>query len=194
MRRMDDAPHDFCLHHTQVDLKRLERFGHRTFNDTDLLYFLSFLQYHYQNHDSLQDAFFPVKQKSETPQGVEDALNHFYQYFFSLEYVPERTRKHIAAPLKKSSCKRLNMFLRWMVRKDQMGVDFGIWDRISPSQLICPVDVHVARVARRFGLLKRKPVDWLAAGELTQALRVFDPADPVKYDYALFGLGITEKY
>jgi uncharacterized protein (TIGR02757 family) len=108
--------------------------------------------------------------------------------------MPGRTRKHVATPARKSTCKRLNMFLRWMVRKDKRGVDFGMWKKISPAQLVCPVDLHVARVARRFGLLTRTQTDWQAAIELTQALRRYDPKDPVKYDFALFGLGIDEKY
>jgi uncharacterized protein (TIGR02757 family) len=111
-----------------------------------------------------------------------------------MEHVPSRTKKHIATPEKRSNCKRLNMFLRWMVRKDKKGVDFGIWGEIKPSQLICPIDVHVARVAKHFGLLQRKQVDWQAALELTKYLRTLDPLDPVKYDFALFGLGVIEKY
>jgi uncharacterized protein (TIGR02757 family) len=125
---------------------------------------------------------------------TENALNGFYNYFFSLEDVPARTKKHIASPAKKSSCKRLNMYLRWMVRRDKKGVDFGIWRNISPAQLVCPIDVHVARVAKRFDLLQRKQVDWLAAVELTTNLRELDPSDPTKYDFALFGLGVIEKF
>ena len=121
-------------------------------------------------------------------------LTGFHHYFFSLEHVPPRTKKHIASPEKKSNCKRLNMFLRWMVRNDDKGVDFGIWKSIQPSQLICPVDVHVARVAKRFNLLQRKQIDWPAAVELTEYLRQLDANDPVKYDFALFGLGVIEKY
>ena len=125
---------------------------------------------------------------------VENALKGFCRYFFSLEDVPDRTRKHIASPDRKSNCKRLNMFLRWMVRTDKKGVDFGIWKNIRPAQLICPVDIHVARVAKRFNLLQRKQTDWLAAVELTEYLRTLDVIDPVKYDFAFFGLGVTEKY
>ena len=113
--------------------------------------------------------------------------------FFSLPYAPERTRKHIATPARKSACKRLNMFLRWMVRRDDKGVDFGLWRRIRPAQLLMPLDVHVDRVARRLGLLERKQVDWQTVLELTDRLRAFDPEDPVKYDFALFGLGVLEK-
>lgn len=194
MQLMDNAPYDFCLNHADSDLKRLEKFCHRTFNDTDLLYFISFLKFHYSNNCSLESAFFNDSIMRRQHNIIEASLNCFYQYFFSLEYVPARTRKHIASPQKNSSCKRLNMYLRWMVRNDGKGVDFGLWKKISPAKLICPVDLHVARVARRFNLLKRKQVDWLAAIELTEELKKFDPADPVKYDFALFGLGILEKY
>ena len=142
----------------------------------------------------MEVAFFNNKTINQWENAVEHSLNYFYEYFFSLEDVPARTKKHIASPKKKSTCKRLNMYLRWMIRHDNNGVDFGIWKTIHPSQLICPVDLHVARVARHFNLLKRKQVDWLAAVELTEELRKFDNADPVKYDFALFGLGVLEKY
>ncbi len=194
LQLMDHAPYDFCLHHTDSDLKKVERFCHRTFNDTDLLYFISFFKFHYSNHNSLEVAFFNNESMKEKDHVVENALNYFYQYFFSLEDVPKRTQKHIASPQKNSTCKRLNMYLRWMVRKDGEGVDFGIWKKISPAELICPVDLHVARVAKHFNLLKRKQVDWQAAIELTNVLRKFDKQDPVKYDFALFGLGVLEKY
>ncbi len=193
MLLMDNAPHDFCLHHTSDQLKKLERFKHRTFNATDLLYFVEFLKHHYTHHESLEDAFlkFPSDEKESF---IENSLIHFHNYFFSLEDVPSRTKKHISTPWKGSTCKRLNMFLRWMVRSDKHSVDFGIWKKISPSQLICPIDLHVARVAKRFGLLQRKQIDWQAAVELTDYLKTLDPADPVKYDFALFGLGVMEKY
>ena len=193
-RLMDNAPYDFCVNHTDEDLKKLETFCHRTFNDTDLLYFVSFFKFHYSKNKSLETAFFNDKAMNQTEQVVENSLNYFYNYFFSLEDIPERTKKHIASPQKNSSCKRLNMYLRWMVRNDNRGVDFGLWKKITPSQLICPVDVHVERVSRHFGLLKRKQVDWLAAVELTEELKKLDPRDPVKYDFALFGLGVLEKY
>jgi uncharacterized protein (TIGR02757 family) len=193
MKRMDMRPHDFILHHSDNDLKALLDFKHRTFNATDLLYFIEFLKHHYRSNDSLESAFFSSRDYV-SEDVVEKGLNHFYKYFFSLEDAPSRTRKHVAAPQRNSSCKRLNMFLRWMVRKDNCGVDFGIWKNISPSQLICPVDLHVARVAKRFGLLDRRQVDWQSAIELTQYLRKLDAEDPAKYDYALFGLGILERY
>lgn len=193
LRMMDMAPYDFCLNHTDQDLQKLQTFYHRTFNATDLLYFIAFLKHHYSQHDSLEDAFFEMPQQKD--EGVvESGLNHFYKTFFSLEFVPSRTRKHIAAPMKSSACKRLNMFLRWMVRKDDRGVDFGLWEKIRPSDLVCPLDVHVSRVARNFQLLTRKQTDWKAALELTERLKGFDPEDPVRYDFALFGLGILEKF
>jgi uncharacterized protein (TIGR02757 family) len=197
MRLMDRSPHQFILHHTDTDLKKLLAFKHRTFNPTDLLYFIEFFRYHYSRHDSLEDAFLLPWQNANARGASLDrgaALAAFHHYFFSLDVVPPRTRKHIATPERNSSCKRLNMFLRWMVRKDDKGVDFGLWRRISPSQLICPLDLHVARVARRFGLLTRTPTDWRAALELTQNLALLDPEDPVKYDFALFGLGVMEKF
>lgn len=188
MQLMDNAPFEFCTRHTEKDLQRLLQFKHRTFNTTDLLYCLSFFRHHYTLHRSLESAF------TEHGETVEQMLTGFHHYFFSLEHVPARTKKHIATPERKSSCKRLNMFLRWMVRRDNKGVDFGIWKKISPSQLICPIDVHVARVAKRINLLERKQADWQAAVELTHQLSLFDKADPVKYDFALFGLGAIEKY
>ncbi len=192
LQRMDNAPHQFILHHSDNDLKALLGFKHRTFNDTDLLYFVHFLQHHYNKHISLESAFAEgIQHKDKT---IENGLNHFFEYFFSLEDAPRRTQKHIAAPFKNSTCKRLNMFLRWMVRSDDMGVDFGIWTNISPAKLICPIDVHVARVAHRFNLLQRKQIDWQAGLELTAHLRKFDKADPAKYDFALFGLGVVEKF
>ncbi len=193
MHMMDDAPHDFIRHHSPEDLQAFTLFKHRTFNATDLLYFIHFLHYHYARHDSLEAAF-TMHLKGNEKKVAEGALIHFHHYFFSLEEAPQRTKKHIATPEKGSNCKRLNMFLRWMVRKDNCGVDFGIWDTLQPSQLICPVDVHVARVAKRFNLLQRKQTDWNAALELTEHLRALDSEDPVKYDFALFGLGVMEKY
>jgi len=195
MQLMQMAPHDFCLNHTENDLKKLLQFKHRTFNATDLLYCIEFLKFHYSNNNRLETAFFPTKVlKQATDYKVELGLSYFHHYFFSLEDAPNRTRKHIATPYKNSSCKRLNMYLRWMIRNDKKGVDFGIWKKIQPSELICPIDLHVARVAKRFQLLYRKQADWAAAVELTQYLRTLDPADPVKYDFALFGLGVMEKY
>ena len=187
---MDGAPYDFIVNHEEPDLKKLLHFKHRTFNDIDTLYFISFFRYHYSQHNSLEDAFIP----SDSVKGVEQSLNHFRNYFFSLPDYPHRTKKHVSSPSQKSTCKRLNMFLRWMVRKDNCGVDFGIWNKLKPADLIMPCDLHVDRVARKLNLITRKQTDWQTAVELTERLREFDPADPVKYDFALFGLGIEEKF
>ena len=189
---MDNSPHDFVLNHSENDLKALLKFKHRTFNDTDTLYFVEFFKNYYQQHDSLEDAF--LKGIQSTDVSVEQGLVKFHLDFFSLPDAPHRTKKHIATPARKSACKRINMFLRWMVRQDDKGVDFGLWKRIQPSQLVCPCDVHVERVARRFHLITRKQTDWQMAMELTANLKEFDPIDPVKYDFALFGLGVEEKY
>jgi uncharacterized protein (TIGR02757 family) len=189
MQLMDNAPHQFCVEHTESDLKKLLAFKHRTFNTTDVLYFIEFLKSHYSAHESLEAAFCFALDNNPAAR-----LHHFHQYFFSLPDAPLRTKKHIATPIKGSTCKRLNMYLRWMVRKDNKGVDFGIWNQIKPSELICPIDLHVARVAKRFQLLDRTNIDWQAGLELTQYLKTLDPKDPVKYDFALFGLGVIEKY
>lgn len=191
--RMDNDPYNFMLNHSDHDLKGLLNFKHRTFNDTDLLYFVDFFKHHYTKSDSLETAFLPENFDIH-PFTAEYALNHFRSYFFSLPDFPGRTVKHISSPLQKSTCKRLNMFLRWMVRKDKMGVDFGVWNTINPKDLICPCDVHVDRVARRLDMITRKQTDWRTAVELTEELRKFDPLDPVKYDFALFGLGVEEKF
>lgn len=188
MQLMDNAPFQFCLHHGKKDVKKLLQFKHRTFNSTDLLYFIEFFKMHYSKHKTLEIAF------TQYGNSIEEMLTEFHHYFFSSDHVPERTKKHIATPERKSTCKRLNMFLRWMVRHDNKGVDFGIWKNISPSQLICPIDLHVARVARKLGILKRKQTDWQAAIELTEFLRTLDKQDPVKYDFALFSLGINENF
>lgn len=191
MQWMDNAPHDFICNHADTDLKRFMHFVHRTFNATDLLYFISLLQYHYTSHDSLEDAFVPGKSYKE--ENVAQALMHYHNYFFSIEH-PERSRKHVSTPVRNSACKRLNMYLRWMVRKDNKGVDFGIWKKIKPAQLICPLDVHVARVAHRLELIDNIKSDWKNAIKLTKQLKQLNPKDPAVYDYALFGLGIEERY
>jgi uncharacterized protein (TIGR02757 family) len=192
IERMDDAPYDFILNHTDKDLKQLLGFKHRTFNDTDLLYFISFFHHWYQTNDSLEDAFAAHIKPRHT--SIEHGLNGFRDSFFSLPDVPHRTFKHVASPMQNSACKRINMYLRWMVRQDDCGVDFGIWKKIKPSQLICPLDLHVQRVAMKLGLFKREQSDWKAAIELTENLRKLDKSDPVKYDFALFGLGVSEKF
>ncbi|MFM6954233.1 MAG: TIGR02757 family protein [Sphingobacteriaceae bacterium] len=187
---LDGSPYDFIYHHQDSDLKRLLGFKHRTFNATDTLYFIEFFKQHYQQHQSLESAFF-----TSEGQTMEQMLNRFRANFFSfMPDYPTRTQKHISAPSQKSACKRINMFLRWMVRDDARGVDFGLWKNIKPSQLVCPIDVHVERVARKLGLIERKNLDWLTAVELTERLKTFDAQDPVKYDFALFGLGVEEAF
>ena len=190
MAMMDNDPHQFIVHHRERDLLPFAEFKHRTFNATDMLYFIRFLKWVYSRHSSLEDVFVSA---GNNPT-VEKGLINFHNVFFSLEGHPDRTRKHVATPERRSTCKRLNMFLRWMVRDDRRGVDFGLWKKLKPSQLICPCDLHVDRVARRLKLIKRKQTDWLTATELTANLSILDPADPVKYDFALFGLGIDERW
>ncbi len=188
---MDNAPHDFIVNHIEKDRAIFLDFKHRTFQPTDTLYFLEYLQHFYKENGSLEFAF--AKHLDSSTPSVSDALIGFHNEFFSLPVAPTRTKKHIATPTSKSTCKRLCMFLRWMVRHDDHGVDFGLWKTIKPAQLLMPLDVHVDRQARRLGLLKRPKTDWQAVLELTENLRQFDPNDPVKYDFALFGLGILEK-
>lgn len=189
MEMMDHAPYDFVLHHSQGDLKPFLNFKHRTFNATDTLYFIHFFKHFYQQHTSLEEAFI---NSCSTDHDIGKGLINFHRLFVSLPEFPTRTRKHIATPERKSACKRINMYLRWMVRNDRQGVDFGIWQQLKPSQLICPCDVHVDRVARKLNLITRKPTDWHTALELTDNLRLLDAEDPVKYDFALFGLGLEK--
>ncbi|AWO01271.1 TIGR02757 family protein [Chitinophaga alhagiae] len=191
MELFDNAPYDFIRNHQARDRMRLMGFKHRTFNGLDLMYFVEFLQHYYNNVTSLEFAF--SAHLSPEDADVEKALAGFQRMFFSMEH-PERTRKHISTPARNSACKRLNMYLRWMVRNDENGVDFGLWQYISPAQLVCPMDVHVSRVAARLGLINKPDANWNTAVELTERLRELDPEDPVKYDFALFGLGVIEKY
>jgi uncharacterized protein (TIGR02757 family) len=192
MLLMDNSPYQFVTQHKDIELKRFLDFKHRTFNATDLLHFIRLLRYHYENDSSkvatLETAFSKgLNPKDET---VENALTSFHEYFFSLEDSPGRTKKHISTPANNSSCKRLNMFLRWMVRNDNAGVDFGIWNNIQSHQLVCPLDVHVQRVALNLKLISSEKADWKTAVELTNNLKQLDPKDPVKYDIALFSMGI----
>ncbi len=188
---MDFSPFEFIKNHKEKDLLPFLNFKHRTFNATDALYFIHFLRNLYQRHESMEEVL--VKGMGKNASNVESGLNYFKNMFMSGESLPARTGKHVASPEKKSACKRLNMFLRWMVRKDNNGVDFGIWEKLQPSQLVCPCDLHVERVSRKLGLITRKQVDWQTALELTYNLKLMDPADPAKYDFALFGLGVFEK-
>lgn len=184
MERMDGAPADFVRNHSLDDLHVFDGFVHRTFNSVDIKYFVKALQNIYLNLGGLESVLSSSTKLSES-------IHNFKHQFFNLQH-PDRTTKHVADPLKGSSAKRICMYLRWMVRKDNNGVDFGIWKSISPSQLKCPLDVHTGNVGRKLGLLKRKQNDWKAVEELSSSLAKFDPIDPIKYDFALFGLGIYE--
>ncbi len=190
MHLLDNAPFEFIQGHKEKDRKRFVSFKHRTLQPDDVIYLVDVLQRFYQTNVSLEQAF--TKDMQETDENVYNGLVGFHNMVFNQPWVLERTRKHIATPLRKSSCKRLNMFLRWMVRKDASGVDFGLWKNISTAQLIIPLDVHVGNVARKLNLLDRKANDWQAAQALTNQLKEFDPLDPVKYDFALFGAGVNQ--
>ncbi|MEP7168972.1 MAG: TIGR02757 family protein [Bacteroidota bacterium] len=191
MEMIDYAPHKFILYHSDSDLKPFSKFIHRTFNGVDCIYFIQSLKNIYYHHRGLESVFSLPFVKPGADLGI--AINYFRKIFLELDH-PKRTEKHIADPLANSSAKRICMFLRWMVRKDKRRVDFGIWKNIKMSQLACPLDLHSARVARSLGLLQRKQNDWKAVMELTNKLQQLDPVDPVKYDFALFGLGINEKF
>ena len=188
---MQNSPFDFIYNFSEKDLDPFKKFVHRTFNGIDCEYFMWALKNIYQKYGSLENAFF---EDSYPPtENPRQAIINFRRLFFSLNPL-NRTQKHIADPSKNASAKRINMFLRWMVRKDNKGVDFGIWQKIKPSQLVCPLDTHSGRVARKLGLLKRNSDDWKAVVELTENLSLFDPYDPIRYDFALFGMGVFEKF
>lgn len=189
LKIMDYSPFDFIKNHKTSDLEVCEGFVHRTFNAEDLQYFFIALKALYQKYDSLEDIFV----KHQTAEGLQIAIHQFKKEFLAFG-CPERTQKHISDPLKNSAAKRLNMMLRWFVRQDKTGVDFGIWQNLSPALLSCPLDVHTARVARKLGLLNRKQNDAKAVQELDKNLRKFDHNDPVRYDFALFGLGVYEGF
>ncbi len=188
MHLMDEDPYRFVMDASEHDLLRLQKFIHRTFLGTDCIFFIRSLQRIYRDQGGLEQAF-----HSFDNIGAAQAIHIFKQKFFHPPH-ERRTEKHLPDPLAGSSAKRINMFLRWMVRKDDMGVDFGIWNSISPASLACPLDVHSGNVARKLGLLTRKANDWKAVMELTEHLKVMDPVDPAKYDIALFGLGVFEKF
>ena len=189
MERMDRAPYDFVVHASDEDLDRLRGFVHRTMNEDDIRGLVLALRQLYRDHDGLEGAF--AKGLDTASDSVEPAILHARSLLTNSPTLLPRTEKHLANPAKGSSAKRINMFLRWMVRQDRRGVDFGIWTSIPASHLICPLDVHTGTVGRQLGLLTRKQNDWKAAAELTAALRSFCPEDPVKYDFSLFGLGVT---
>jgi len=189
MALFDNAPYDFILNHTADDLAKLSPFVHRTFNAEDLNYFIQSLQHIYEKHNGLEAVF----TKNAEKDSMQSAISSFKQVFFELPH-PKRTTKHVSDPLKGSAAKRINMFLRWMVRDSTTAVDFGLWKSIDTSQLSCPLDVHSGNVARKLKLLKRKQNDAKALAELDKNLRKLDANDPVKYDFALFGLGVFEKF
>lgn len=191
LMRMDNAPYAFIMNFSENDLLPFKNFVHRTFNGTDCSFFLKSLQNIYRHNQSLESLFLSSF-KPQVHTDYRESINSFRKMFFSFPH-PSRSGKHFANPEDGSAAKRINMFLRWMIRKDSAGVDFGIWN-LSPSFLTCPLDVHSGRVARRLNLLKRKQNDWTAAAELTNSLKKFDEFDPVKYDFALFGLGVFEKF
>lgn len=188
MELLGNSPYDFVLHHTEKNLEKLEHFVHRTFNAQDFMVFIKALQNIYKNHNGLETIF----SKHQENHSLQNSIHQFRSYFFEVEH-QQRTQKHLSDPLKNSAAKRINMFLRWMVRNDQK-VDFGIWNSLSPSQLSCPLDVHSGNVARKLGLLTRTQNDGKALTELDANLRKLDPTDPVKYDFALFGLGVFEGF
>lgn len=190
IHRMDNAPYDFIYNATYHDFARFSSFVHRTFQGEDCMYFMLALQQIYVNKGGFEtvftDGYLPNK-------SIKESICHFREVFFGFEHL-HRSRKHVSDPMSGSAAKRLNMYLRWLVRNDNKGVDFGIWKAISPSDLLCPLDLHSGKIARKLGLLERKHDDWQAVEELTGNLRRFDPVDPVKYDFALFGTGVNEKH
>lgn len=189
MHLLDNSPFDFVMNYKESDLDKLQNFVHRTFNGIDLIQFIKSLNHIYKYHAGLEQVFTLKAEKDS----LQNSISYLKSVFFEIDY-QSRTQKHISDPLKNSAAKRINMFLRWMVRNDTAGVDFGIWKKLSPSQLSCPLDVHSGNVARKLGLLKRKQNDGKALAELDISLRHLDRNDPVKYDYALFGLGVFEGF
>ena len=188
MELLEYSPYDFVCHHSDNDLKGLKKFVHRTFQGVDLIYFVQALKHIYENQNGLEGIF----TKYQSNDSVQFAIHKLKEFFFELPH-PKRTKKHISDPLKGSAAKRINMFLRWMVRNDKI-VDFGIWKGISPAKLSCPLDVHSGNVSRKLNILKRKQNDAKALQELDTYLRELDKNDPSKYDYALFGLGVFEGF
>ena len=188
MNIMGNSPYDFVMNHTEDNLDSLENFVHRTFNSQDAKTFIKALQHIYKNHDGLEAVF----SKNQEENSMQNSIHEFKKLFFEIEHL-QRTQKHVSDPLNNSAAKRINMYLRWMIRNDNK-VDFGIWKSIPTSKLSCPLDVHSGNVARKLGLLKRKQNDGKALVELDLALRKLDKNDPVKYDFALFGLGVFESF
>ena len=193
MELMGNTPYDFVMSHTENDLERLETFMHRTYNSLDFQYFITSLKNIYTNHNGLEAVFYNGQLNYNDSRAMQMAISEFKKVFFEIPHL-SRTEKHISDPMGNSAAKRINMFLRWMVRQDNKGVDLGIWKSISPAQLSCPLDVHSGNVARKLGLLKRTQNDGKALFELDSKLRLYDRTDPVKYDFALFGLGVFEGF
>jgi uncharacterized protein (TIGR02757 family) len=189
MDLMGNAPYDFVMSHTENDLERLESFVHRTFNGIDFATFIRSLQHIYTNHGGLESVF----NKHQEAHSMQKSIHEFKKIFFEIPH-HYRTQKHISDPLNNSAAKRINMYLRWMIRQDNMGVDLGIWKSISPASLSCPLDVHSGNVARKLGILTRTQNDGKAVAQLDTKLRELDSIDPVKYDFALFGLGVFEGF
>ncbi len=189
MQIMGNSPFDFVMSHNENNLDNLENFVHRTFNNIDFSTFIFALQNIYKNHNGLE-AVFAINQEKDS---LQKSISEFKKVFFDINH-QSRTQKHVSDPINNSAAKRINMFLRWMIRNDNKGVDFGIWRSISPSKLSCPLDVHSGNVARKLNLLTRKQNDGKALAELDLQLRKFDKNDPVKYDFALFGLGVFENF
>jgi uncharacterized protein (TIGR02757 family) len=189
MLRMDNSPHDFIKNATDKDMKSLFDFKHRTFNGIDLLGFVHYFKSFFETNESLENAFLP---SHGAENSIKENLISFYESVTTHKDFDTRSIKHVASPAKKSACKRLNMYLRWMVRQDQCGVDFGIWKKIRMQDLICPVDLHVERTINHLGIMQAQKVDWNYAENLTGILRKIDPNDPVKYDFALFGMSVEK--
>ena len=193
MELMGNAPFDFVMSHSENDMERLESFVHRTFNSQDFQFFIKSLQNIYSNHNGLEAVFCRGQINGNELNSIQKGISEFKKTFFEIEHL-HRTEKHVSDPMSNSAAKRINMYLRWMIRNDNKGVDLGIWKSISPSSLSCPLDVHSGNVARKLGILNRKQNDGKAVAELDSILREFDKNDPVKYDFALFGLGVFEGF
>lgn len=193
MERMDFSPFDFVLNFEKSDEKVFDGFVHRTFQPEDAVCFVRALQRIIRDYGSLETVFTSEWEASGRPNNLKDVISKFHTLFFNQPH-PDRTRKHVANPAKGSAAKRLNMYLRWMVRSADRGVDFGIWDQIPPGVLSIPLDVHTSNVGRALGLLNRTQNDWKSVEELDASLRRFDAVDPVKFDFALFGLGAIEGF
>lgn len=189
MDLMGESPYDFVMEHKNRHLDKLDGFVYRTFNETDAKYFIKAFKHIYKQHGGIEAVFL----RYATSVSLQPAIHYFRKHFFEINH-PQRTEKHVSDPFKGSAAKKINLFLRWMIRKDQRGVDFGLWQSLHPSQLSCPLDVHSGNIARKLGLLSRLQNDAKAVEELDIKLRLMDAEDPVKYDFALFGLGVYNDF